>query len=179
MMHYYLSLTILITFSSVAIAQENECEKIWQSNKNTYQELKISTKKVSCNHVWEDQNKIKVINAMGINPKNSQWMSTGDCEVIALNSKKYKIYYAKFKIDHSDLWIISDNNENYFAYFRDLGKFDMMQDEFHPTKNSNKKGVELKCVTLGNSEKLKPLLSSYINNKKIDAEKFAFEDWGK
>lgn len=179
MMKYFLTLIILITFSGVVTAQENECEKIWQSNKNTYQEVKIVNKEVSCKHVWEDLNKIKVVNAMGINPKNSQWMSTGDCEVIGLNSKKYKIYYAKFKIDHSDLWIINDSNENYFAYFRDFGKFDMVKDEFHPTKNSNKKGVELKCATLGNSEKLKPLLSSYINNKKIDAEEFSFEDWEK
>src|SRR5690606_29163678 len=107
-------------------------------------------------HVWEDQNKIKVVKAMGVNPKSKQWMSTGDCEVIDLKDKKYQVYYAKFKIDHSDLWIISDTNRNYFAYFRDLGKFDMMKDEFHPTEKSNKKGVELKCATLGNSENLKP-----------------------
>lgn len=179
MMRYLLSLIILITFSGVAIAQENECEKIWQINKNTYPKIKVSNKEMSCKQVWEDPSKMRILRSMGINPKNNQWMSTGDCEVIDLNNKKYEIYYAKFKVDHSDLWVISDNNENYFAYFRDLGKFDMMEDKFFPTKNSNKKGVELKCAMLGNSEKLKSLLSSYMNNKKIDAEKFSFEDWGK
>ncbi|MFH4175943.1 hypothetical protein WAJ79_23640, partial [Acinetobacter baumannii] len=80
---------------------------------------------------------------------------------------------------HSDINIISDTNGNYFSYFRNLGRYDMFEDKFFPTKKAYKNGVELSCPGLGNFEKMKPILSSYINNKKIDIKKFSFEDLNK
>ncbi|EPG6459559.1 hypothetical protein P6X59_003776, partial [Acinetobacter baumannii] len=78
-----------------------------------------------------------------------------------------------------DINIINDTNGNYFSYYRNLGRYDMFEDKFYPTKKANKNGVELSCPGLGNFEKMKPILSSYINNKKIDIKRFSFEDLNK
>lgn len=106
-------------------------------------------------------------------------MSTGECEVIEVNKNKYEVYYANLKNDHSDINIINDTNGNYFSYFRNLGRYDIFEDKFFPTNKANKNGVELSCPGLGNFEKLKPILSSYISNRKIDIKRFSFEDLNK
>ena len=171
---------VLSTFISIqAFAEENACEKIWDMFKNKNEIVKIDKSNIPCKQIWEDTNKAKLIKTVGLNPKDAQWMSTGECEIIEVNKKKYQIYYAYLKNDHSDIRIINDANGNYFSYFRNLGHYDMFEDKFSPTKKANKNGVELSCPGLGDFEKLKPILSSYINNKKIDIKRFSFEDLNK
>ena len=170
---------LIMVFSTSAYAQENECEKNWESGKKAYKNLKIYSETVDCRNVWEDPKKESLLKNMGLNSKNPQWMSTGECQVVELNKSKYKIYQASFQNDHSDIRIISDDKGNSFAFFRDLGRFDMTQDKFYPRKNSNIHGVYLKCNGIGSYQLLKPILSSYINNKKIDLKKFSFEDLNK
>lgn len=166
----------LAFIGSSVFAAENLCEKTWDSDKLKYSSLKVYNKVEPCKQIWEDKNKEKLVKKIGLNAKDPQWMSTGECEVVEVNKSKYQIYYAYLKNNLSDLRIISDNNGNYFGYFRDLGRYDMLNDKFYPTKQANKTGVELKCSGIGSDENLKSILSSYIKNKKIDNKKFTFED---
>lgn len=171
---------VLSTFISMqAFAEENTCEKVWDSFKNKNESIKIDKTNVPCKQIWEDVNKTRLIKTIGLNPKDDQWMSTGECQVVEVNKDKYQIYYAYLKNDHSDISIINDTKGNYFSYFRNLGRYDMFEDKFFPTKKANKNGVELHCPGLGNFDKLKSILSSYINDKKIDMKKFSFEDLNK
>lgn len=166
----------LAFIGSSVYAEENLCEKTWDNDKSRYSNLNVYSKVVSCKQIWEDKNKEKLVKKMGLNPKDPQWMSTGECQILEVNKVKYQIYYAYFKNDLSDLRIINDTNGNYFGYFRDLGRYDMSNDKFYPTKRANKMGVELKCSEIGINENLKFILNSYIKNKKIDNKKFTFED---
>jgi len=174
-----LILVLSIFISIQAFAEENACEKNFDIFKNKNESIKIDKSTVPCKQIWEDANKAKLVKTVGLNPKDAQWMSTGECQVIEVNKIKYQVYYAYLKNDHSDISIINDTNGNYFSYFRNLGRYDMFEDKFSPTKKANKNGVELSCPGLGDFEKLKPILSSYINNKKIDIKKFSFEDLNK
>lgn len=167
---------MLFLINSSVFAAENLCEKIWDGGKLKKSDVKFHTKALSCKQIWEDKNKEKLLKKMGLNPKNPQWMSTGECQVLEVNKSKYNIYYAYLKNDLSDLRIINDINGNYFGYFRDLGRYDMLNDKFYPTKQANQMGVELKCSEIGSNENLKSILNSYIKNKKIDNKKFSFED---
>ncbi|ENR2982909.1 hypothetical protein ACEVBE_003268, partial [Acinetobacter nosocomialis] len=73
------SLTLLLsTFISIqAFAEENTCEKIWDSFKNKNESIKIDKVNVPCKQIWEDSNKAKLVKTIGLNPKDAQWMSTG------------------------------------------------------------------------------------------------------
>lgn len=172
-------LVLSIFMSIQAFAGENACEKVWDSFKDKSKTIKIDKINVPCKQIWEDTDKAKLVKTIGLNPKDAQWMSTGECQVIEVNKNKYQVYYAYLKNDHSDISIINDTNGNYFSYFRNLGRYDMFEDKFSPTKKANRNGVELSCPGLGDFEKLKPILSSYINSKKIDIKKFSFEDLNK
>ncbi len=134
------SLTLLLsTFISIqAFAEENACEKIWDSFKNKNESIKIDKVNVPCKQIWEDSNKAKLVKTIGLNPKDAQWMSTGECQVIEVNKNKYQVYYAYLKNDHSDINIISDTNGNYFSYFRNLGRYDMFEDKFFQQKKQIK-----------------------------------------
>ncbi|MDV4264460.1 hypothetical protein MSG92_10625 [Acinetobacter seifertii] len=106
---------LLSTFISIqAFAEENACEKIWDSFKNKNESIKIDKVNIPCKQIWEDNNKAKLVKTIGLNPKDPQWMSTGECQVIEVNKNKYQVYYAYLKNDHSDINIISDTNGNYF-----------------------------------------------------------------
>ena len=172
-----LALSTLISIQ--AFAEENACEKIWDSLKNKNESIKIDKVNIPCKQIWEDTNKARLVKNVGLNPKDAQWMSTGECQVVEVNNNKYQVYYAYLKNDHSDIRIINDSNGNYFSYFRNLGRYDMFEDKFSPTKKANKNGVELNCPGIGDFEKLKPILSSYVSNKKIDIKRFSFEDLNK
>lgn len=174
-----LILLLSIFISIQSFAKENSCEKNWDIFKNKNEGIKINKSNVPCKQIWEDINKAKLAKINGLNPKDGQWMSTGECEVLEVNNNKYQVYYAYLKNDHSDIRIINDVNGNYFSYFRNLGRYDMLEDKFYPTKKANKNGVELSCFGLGDYEKLKAILSSYINNKKINIKSFSFEDLNK
>ena len=100
----------LAFISSSVFAAENLCEKTWDSEKSKNSNLQIYSKTVACKQIWEDKNKEKLVKKMGLNPKDPQWMSTGECQVIEVNKSKYQIYYAYLKNDLSDLRIITDNN---------------------------------------------------------------------
>ncbi|HBN3184181.1 TPA: hypothetical protein L2G09_002366 [Acinetobacter baumannii] len=171
---------LLSTFISIqAFAEDNACEKIWDSFKHKNESIKIDKVTVLCKQIWEDTNKARLVKTVGLNPKDAQWMSTGECQIIEVNKNKYQVYYAYLKNDHSDISIINDNKGNFFSYFRNLGRYDIFEDKFFPTKKANKNGVELSCPGLGSFEELKPILSSYISNKKIDIKRFSFEDLNK
>lgn len=178
-MKYSLSVIILMSLSVQTYAEKNHCEKIWQKNKNAYQHIKVYAEPVPCKHVWEDSNKTIIVQNMGLNPKDNQWLSTGKCKMIEVNKNKYQVYSASFQKDHSDLQIIDDGKGHYFGFFRDLGKFDLVDNKFYPNKKANENGVELKCSNIGNTNTLEPVLSSYISSKRIDLEKFSFEDLNK
>lgn len=168
----------VLLISNTTLAAENSCERIWNSEKEKYNSIKILDIK-PCKQIWEDNNKAKLLKKVGLNAKNSQWMSTGECRDIEVDKVKYQVYQAYLKNDYSDIKIINDNNGNYFAFFRDLGKFDLIEDKFNPSKNANNDGVDLKCDGIGDFENLKSILSSYLNKKKIDIRKFTFEDQSK
>lgn len=174
-----LILVMSIFISIPVFSKENVCEKTWDMFKNKNISIKIDKINVPCKQIWEDVHKATIVENIGLNPKDNQWMSTGECQVIEVNENKYQIYYAYLKNDHSDIRIINDANGNYFSYSRNLGRYDVFEDKFSPTKKANKNGVELSCSGLGNFEKLKPILSSYIINKKIDIKRFSFEELNK
>lgn len=166
-------------FSIQIFAEENSCEKTWDIYKNKVGVVRVDKGNAPCKQIWEDVNKAKLVKMIGLNPRDAQWMSTGECHILDIENNRYQVYYAYFKNDLSDIRIISDANGNYFSYFRNLGRYDMFEDKFYPTKKSNKNGVELNCPGIGDFEKLKPVLSSYINNKGIDMRVFTFEDLDK
>lgn len=174
-----LLLTLSVFISIQTFAEENFCEKTWDKFKNKNEKIILDKNNVPCKQIWEDVNKGELVKKIGLNPKDVQWMSTGECQTIEVNKNKYQVYYAYFKNDYSDIRIINDVNSNYFSYFRNLGRYDVFEDKFYPTNKANKNGVELNCPGLGDFEKLKSILSSYINNKKIDLKNFNFEDLNK
>lgn len=174
-----IALLLLVFISVQAFAKENVCEKIWNNRQDNIEVIKIEKNNIPCTQIWEDVNKLKILKLIGLNPKDNQWMSTGECQVIEVDKNKYQVYYAYLKNDHSDIRIINDIKGNYFSYFRNLGHYDVFEDNFFPTEKANKNGVELSCPGLGDFEKLKSILNSYISSKKIDINKFSFEDLNK
>ncbi len=82
---------VLNTFISIqAFAEENACEKIWDMFKNKNEIVKIDKSNIPCKQIWEDTNKAKLIKTIGLNPKDAQWMSTGECQIIEVNKKNIK-----------------------------------------------------------------------------------------
>lgn len=169
--------TVMLLATTV-YAGDNQCEKLWNNHKNSpllVQKIKV----LPCQNIWEDAKKANLVKKMGLNPKNAQWQATGECQQIQQGQNIYTLYDAHYQNDLSDLKMIEDTKGNMFAYFRDLGVYDMSTDQFKPTKNANKNGVELKCADLGNSENLIKILSIYIQQKNINMLEFSYDDFNK
>ncbi|KQG07117.1 hypothetical protein APC22_14650 [Acinetobacter pittii] len=65
---------LLSTFISIqAFAEENACEKIWDSFKNKNESIKIDKVNVPCKQIWEDNNKAKLVKTIGLNPKDGEF----------------------------------------------------------------------------------------------------------
>ena len=184
MIHTMKIQTFLLTLSLSAAtyandhSSKNSCEKTWNENKNI--QINIQKEKVvSCRDVWDDPKKSELLKKMGLDPKNKQWLATGECQQIRSEQKTYTIYKAHYQHDSSDLWVIQDVQGNMFGYFRDMGHYDFATDQHIRNKNANKNGVELKCASVGQSPNLIKNLSVYLQKRVIDMQNFSYDDLSK
>ena len=79
-----LILLLSIFISIQAFAEDNACEKIWDSFKHKNESIKIDKVTVLCKQIWEDTNKARLVKTVGLNPKDAQWMSTGSVKLLKL-----------------------------------------------------------------------------------------------
>ncbi|WP_227602067.1 MULTISPECIES: hypothetical protein [Acinetobacter] len=162
-------LAIIMFLNSSALYAESskECMSYWNLPIKKIEVLE----EVECEDIWNfgkdksSLNRLQVVNNLNLKTKNSQWLSTGQCQKISYDKKIYNIYNTEYKEYGHNIWLIYDE-KNAFAYFRKI--------------NIKDQSVVLSCNEVGQNKELKFILNSYLkNNTSVSMEKYKANDWYK
>ncbi|MCH7335671.1 hypothetical protein [Acinetobacter sp. NIPH 2699] len=168
----------LLLSQSVSLYAESskQCLKYWNEPVVQFELLKDT----QCPHVWEDNfnpHGKKVVENIGFNLKNNNWMSAGICSHIKYKNNNYYIYWADMKHNKTDLIMVFNDNAA-FLYSREIDRTKISDSGY---TDKDVLDVNLSCAKAGSDSDLISVLNSYIlketNIKNI--YKYQIADWFK
>lgn len=173
------SFSLFLACSTVQAEKSEQCLKYWNKPKVEIQVLGS----VDCPNIWEDTNdqsstsKKKIFKSLGLNPKNPNWMGTGECEKVEHEKNIYLIYRTYHKVDRRDIWMIYRNKDS-FTYLREIDKKKLINETFSVDETIDAK---VHCGKIGLDKYIISVLNSYLkhNTSVKNINKYRINDWYK
>lgn len=173
------SFSLFLACSTVQAEKSEQCLKYW--NKPEVEIQVLGT--VDCPNIWEDKNdqssinKKKVFKSIGLDPKNPNWMGTGECEKVKHKEIIYLIYRTYHKVDRRDIWMIYRDKDS-FSYLREIDKRKLINENFSVDETVDSK---INCGKIGLDKYIISVLNSYLkhNTSIKNINKYKINDWYK
>ncbi|WHR56981.1 hypothetical protein [Acinetobacter haemolyticus] len=149
----------LVLFQSVSLYAESakQCLKYWNEPVVQFELLEDT----QCPHVWEDNfnpHGKKVVEKIGFNLKNNNWMSAGICNHIKYKKNNYYIYWADMKHNKTDIIMIFNDNAA-FLYSREIDRTKIKESGY---TRKDILDVNLSCAQSGSDLNMVSVINSYI-----------------